>query len=161
MAAKKKTPAKKTTPKNNPNNQMAGYVLLGRITQSVASEIKSPAGYIYADRGNTHLNKHRPETNENGISFAKRVIEKFNQVRQGSGDSFLLVIYNEKISQVVAVQVAPLKKQILLRGKIRPYHAEKEPDRKIDTLGKIKKNSHNVGIMRDIVCFQLYFPKVL
>lgn len=109
MAAKKKTPAKKTTPKNNPNNQMAGYVLLGRITQSVASEIKSPAGYIYADRGNTHLNKHRPETNENGISFAKRVIEKFNQVRQGSGDSFLLVIYNEKISQVVAVQVAPLK----------------------------------------------------
>ena len=108
MATKKQPSKKKTTPKNTSSNQMAGYVLLGRITQTVASKIKSPAGYIYADRSNKHLNKHKGETNEYGLSFAKHVIQNYNQIRQGTDDSFLLVIYDEKLSQVVAVKIAPL-----------------------------------------------------
>lgn len=97
------TKKKKTKPKAN--NTIAGYMIVGRITQPVARTISMPAGYIYVNRSNQHLKKHESQTKENGLDLIKYVAANYNQIRQGSEGSLLLVVYSEELSKVIAVQL--------------------------------------------------------
>lgn len=88
----------------NPN-----YTKVGRLKQPIAKEISRKAAYIYVD--DYHLkhieNKHQHELSSVGLdafNFVKLVVGGFNQIRKGSGNSILLVIYNGK-PKVVAIEL--------------------------------------------------------
>ena len=93
------------------NLGIAGYVRLGRITRPIAQEIGYPAGYIYADKSNQHLKKHKQEINSDPINFITYVVKNHNQIRQGSEGSILLVVFSEKLSKVTALKIHLLQKK--------------------------------------------------
>lgn len=97
-------PSKKKSNKATTNN-MSGYMIVGRITQPIAKAISKPAGYIYVNRSNQHLKKHEKQTKENGIDLVKYVAAHYNQIRQGSKGSLLLLVYDEDLSKVIAIQL--------------------------------------------------------
>ena len=98
-------PSKKKSKKTKAGKNLAGYMIVGRITQPVARSISMPAGYIYVNRSNQHLKKHESQTKENGLDLIKHVAANYNQIRQGSEGSLLLVVYSEELSKVIAVQL--------------------------------------------------------
>lgn len=85
------------------------YKKVGRLKMSVAKSIRRKSADIYIDKNHIkHIEKtHGKELGYIGLdaySFVKLVVVSFNQIRKGSGDSLLLVIYNGK-PKVVAIEL--------------------------------------------------------
>ncbi|MDR0667607.1 MAG: hypothetical protein LBF90_03190 [Prevotellaceae bacterium] len=81
----------KTTPDN--------YTEVGRLTAPIAKEIHRKAAYIYINRNYLrHIeNDHPKELNALGIdaiTLVRLVVNQYNRIYKGSGDSLLLVVYN-------------------------------------------------------------------
>ena len=52
--------------------------------------------------------KHGIELEKIGLSsmgLVKFIFDNFNQIRKGSGESYLLVVYDDKLSNVAAIQL--------------------------------------------------------
>lgn len=97
--------------------KMQEYTLVGRIKATIAKKAHIKAGYIYISNNHVrHIaNVHKKELAQIGIdalSFVRVICGNFNQIRKGSGSSFLLVVYDEKLSRVAAIDLNfSLKKQ--------------------------------------------------
>ena len=83
------------------NEKIDPFIKVGRIKKSVAEKahIKSADIYISQDHISHIETKHKAELEAVGISamnFVKFVLSNFNQIRLGSNESFLLVVYEEK-----------------------------------------------------------------
>lgn len=86
------------------------YKKVGRITMTVARKAHIKAADIYVSENYLrHItNRHTSELAELGISafdFVTLICNNFNQVRKGSGDSYLLVIYNPDLPLVAAISL--------------------------------------------------------
>lgn len=81
---------------------------IGRLKQPIARALHKKSGDICIT--NDHLvhisNVHRKELEQLGMSaldYVQFVANNFNQIRQGSEDSLLLVVYNKKLSHTAAI----------------------------------------------------------
>ena len=81
---------------------------IGRLGQSIARQIHKKCANIYIT--NDHIvhisNVHKKELEQIGMSafdYVKFVVDNYNQIRQGSADSLLLVVYNDKLSHTAAI----------------------------------------------------------
>lgn len=86
------------------------YIRVGRVNCTIARKAHIKAADIYISSNYlTHItNKHGNELAGLGfdaLTFVKAVCQNFNQIRKGSGDSYLLVVYNEEMSQVAAIRL--------------------------------------------------------
>jgi len=107
----KKTIAKKKTTVNKKSTDIGPpYHKIGRLNKTVADKIKVKAADIYiTDNQIKHIQDvHRVELGQLGISaidFVKIVVRSFNQVRKGSNNSLLLIIFNENYHKTAAVSL--------------------------------------------------------
>lgn len=79
------------------------FLKVGRLKKSIADKahIKSADIYVTEDHLRHIYNYHGKELSTMGFSamdFVKTIVSNFNQIRIGSGNSYLLVIYDEKSS---------------------------------------------------------------
>lgn len=86
------------------------YIKVGRISMTVAKNAGIRCADIYISKNQiTHIwNKHSKELEAIGFSsvdFVSSICKNFNQIRIGSGTSLLLVIYNEKLPYVAAIDI--------------------------------------------------------
>lgn len=86
------------------------YIKVGKISKSVAKEAKIKHGDIYISKNYLrHIEiNHHEELLKLGIAsltFVKAIIGNFNQIRKGTGNSYLLVIHEERISKVAAIEL--------------------------------------------------------
>ncbi|MDR0667637.1 MAG: hypothetical protein LBF90_03340 [Prevotellaceae bacterium] len=80
-------------------NKLYGYERVGRLKMSVARAIRREAADIYVTRNYLrHIeNEHPKELNLLGleaIMLVRMVVNQYNRIYKGSGDSLLLVVYN-------------------------------------------------------------------
>ncbi|MBQ9434911.1 MAG: hypothetical protein IJU33_02155 [Bacteroidales bacterium] len=81
---------------------------LGRLKLSVARAINVKCANIcISDSYIVHIaNTHKKELEQVGMSaidYAQFVVDNYNQIRKGSGDSILLVVYNKELSHTAAI----------------------------------------------------------
>ncbi|MCQ2607907.1 MAG: hypothetical protein MJ197_04390 [Bacteroidales bacterium] len=86
-----------------------GYKKIGLFPKSIASKIGVEPGGIYISKGNLdHIkNEHSTELKQLGISaefYIKSILKNYNQVRQGTGTSLLLVVF-DNLSKVAAIDI--------------------------------------------------------
>ena len=86
------------------------YRKIGRLNWTVSKKAHVKAADIYISENQIiHIqNTHRKELEDLGIdatTFVSMVCRNFNQIRKGSGDSILLVIYNTRLSYVIAISL--------------------------------------------------------
>lgn len=86
------------------------YQKVGRLRSNIAKSIGVKCADIYiSDSYIEHIKKrHGKELAQLGMSaidFVKFVITNFNQVRKGSNNSLLLVVYGERKSKVAAISL--------------------------------------------------------
>ena len=76
------------------------YTKLGRIKSTIAQEahIKCADIYISVNQLKHIYARHKTELEQIGMTaeeYIKYILNNFNQIRKGSGESILLVVYNE------------------------------------------------------------------
>lgn len=88
------------------------YIKVGRIKYSVANKSHLKCADIYVSKNYLrHIAiGHKTELERVGISaldFIKLVANNYNQIRKGSGDSYMLVIYhkNENIHYTACISI--------------------------------------------------------
>lgn len=86
------------------------YRKIGRLKQPIAKKIGVRCADIYVDEKHIlHIaERHKKELLTLGIdaeSYIRTIVESFNQVRQGSGNSLLLVIFNDNLSHVAGIDL--------------------------------------------------------
>lgn len=86
------------------------YKKVGRLNWTVSKEAHVKAADIYISENQiTHIkNVHGKQLNSLGIdaiTFVEMVCGSFNQIRKGSKESLLLVIYDNKLSSVIAISL--------------------------------------------------------
>ncbi|MCK9254582.1 MAG: hypothetical protein GX793_05965 [Bacteroidales bacterium] len=86
------------------------YQKVGRLKLSVAKSIGVKCADIYISKNHVrHINKkHKKELEQlgiNAVDFVKFIVTNFNQIRQGTNNSLLLVIYNERMAKVAAIDL--------------------------------------------------------
>lgn len=84
------------------------YTKVGRITMTVARAAHIKAADIYVSPNQLrHIERrHGKEIGSCGLSalgFVENVCKRFNQIRMGSDNSLLLVVYVERLSRVAAI----------------------------------------------------------
>ena len=84
------------------------YKKVGFINKEIAQKAKITSANIYIDKQHIdHIQiKHGKELLSVGmdaLTFVKCVCQNFNQIRKGSNESYLLVIFNRKLSFVAAM----------------------------------------------------------
>lgn len=97
-----------TLRKNIQNDQ--SFINIGFLKKDVAKAIGITPGYIKVSANYLkHIkNKHGDQLKYFGFSpkdFLKFIVENFNQVYKGSGDSYLLVVYDEIYPKVLAIEL--------------------------------------------------------
>jgi len=86
------------------------YIKVGRLRRNIAAAVHVAAADIYVSR---NYLKHIEDTHGqelhgvgmDALTFVKTVCNNFNQIRRGSGTSLLLVVYDEKLSKVAAIDL--------------------------------------------------------
>lgn len=81
---------------------------IGRITLSIAKKLRCKCADIYVSDDLTHILRHKKEIESVGFTaydYVRFIAKNFNQIRKGSCESFLLVVYNETISHVAAIKM--------------------------------------------------------
>ena len=86
------------------------YIKVGRISVPIARKAHIKAADIYVSKNQLkHIwNIHGNELSTIGIdaiTLVKSVCCNFNQIRKGSGSSILLVIYDDRLPKVVAIDL--------------------------------------------------------
>lgn len=85
-------------------------VKVGRLKMTVAKKIKRKCADIYLTPNYLkHIeNRHRKELEALGISavdFVRIVVQQYNQIREGTGDSILLVIFNGELNHTAGIDL--------------------------------------------------------
>jgi hypothetical protein len=80
------------------------YTKIGRLKSTIAKEAHIKCADIYiSDNQIKHIKaRHKTELEQLGITaelYIKMVVENFNEIRKGSGDSILLVVYQDTESK--------------------------------------------------------------
>ncbi|MDX9696482.1 MAG: hypothetical protein RBT49_11890 [Bacteroidales bacterium] len=86
------------------------YYKLGRLNKTVADKAKIKAADIYIDRNHIlHIQKeHAKELESLGIKaldFVQTIVNNYNQIRKGTGDSILLIVYHNDLHNTAAMQL--------------------------------------------------------
>lgn len=86
------------------------YIKVGLISRQRGKEAKIEAASIYVTENYLkHIEtKHSTELqklNMTAFEFVKLVCNNYNQIREGSGSSILLVVYNEALPLVAAIDI--------------------------------------------------------
>ncbi len=84
------------------------YTKVGRLKSTIARQAHLKCADIYVSENYlAHIQlQHGDELKSLGIApfdFLKLISENFNEIRQGSGDSVLLVMYNKSLSYVAGI----------------------------------------------------------
>lgn len=101
--AKPKTKAKVKT-------KLTQYTKVGKINIKIAKSAKIKSANVYITPNNfKHIqNEHGLQIEHVGFSvydYIEIVLKKFNQIRRGTGDSYLLIVFDEKTSHAAAIQL--------------------------------------------------------
>lgn len=85
-------------------------IKVGRLKMTVARKIKRKCADIYLKPNYLkHVeNRHKAELRKLGISaldFVNLVIKSYNQIREGSGDSILLVVFHGELHYVAGIDL--------------------------------------------------------
>ena len=86
------------------------YTKVGRIGLSISRKANIPAADIYiSDNHLEHIKlQHGKDLSRLGFTaneFVNVVVGSFDQIRKGSGQSLLLVVYNEELLKVAAIEL--------------------------------------------------------
>lgn len=86
------------------------YLKVGRIVQTIAQQAHITSADIYVSRNQLiHIeNRHGKELAAVGMdaeTFVRTVCRQYNQIRRGSNNSLLLVVYDEKLAKVAAIDL--------------------------------------------------------
>lgn len=95
---------KKNQPTGNP------YIRLGKMPVAAARALKiKPCDIYVSDNNLRHIERaHSCELQKLGIPaelFVKLIAKDFNQIREGSKGSYLLIILNPNSSSVAAIEI--------------------------------------------------------
>lgn len=89
--------------------KIIGYTWIGRLNVKIAKAIGEKAADIYInDEDIFHIGLHKKELEKvgmSGLDYVKYIYKNFNQVRKGTDYSILLVVYNEKLSNIAALRL--------------------------------------------------------
>jgi hypothetical protein len=86
------------------------YIKLGYLNKSIANKLGISSKGIYISKNylrHVEIN-HKKELSQLGISaigFISYVVDNFNHIYKGTKNSYLLVVYDEKISKVAAIEL--------------------------------------------------------
>lgn len=85
-------------------------IKVGRLKLTIARKINKKCADIYLTPNYIkHIERrHKTELEKVGLSavdFVKAVIKGYNQIRKGSGDSILLVIFNEDLNYTAGIDL--------------------------------------------------------
>ena len=85
-------------------------IRVGRLKLTVARKINRKCADIYLSSNYLkHIERrHKTELEKVGLSaidFVKAVIKGYNQIREGSGDSILLVIFNGNLNHTAGIDL--------------------------------------------------------
>lgn len=93
--------------------KIIGYTWIGRLKMNIAKAIGKKSADIYInDEDVFHISLHKKELEQvgmTGLEYVKYIYKNFNQVREGSDNSILLVVYNE-LSHIAALRLAAFGK---------------------------------------------------
>ena len=86
------------------------YIRVGRLKMNIAKAAHLKSADIYVSENYIkHIeNKHHVELTKIGFTafdFVTHICDKYNQIREGSDDSYLLVLYNEKLPYVASISL--------------------------------------------------------
>lgn len=92
--------------KKQPNK----YHKVGRINMTISKKAHIKCADIYISESHlTHISHvHGKELKQLGISaydYVVNITKRFNQIRTGSGESILLVVFNDYLSHVAAIKM--------------------------------------------------------
>ena len=78
-----------------------GYIKLGRLNKKIADEINRKPANIFVDYDHLrHIEKGRGEYLEklkvNALSYLKKIVDNYSEIRAGKNESLLLVAYMEE-----------------------------------------------------------------
>ena len=96
--------------KNNTRALQTDPIKVGRLKLTVARKINRKCADIYLTSSYLkHIERrHRTELENVGLSaidFVKAVVKGYNQIRAGSGDSILLVIFNGNLNNTAGIDL--------------------------------------------------------
>lgn len=85
-------------------------IKVGRLRLTIARKIKRKCADIYLSSNyQKHIERrHKKELEQMGLSaidFVTTVVKGFNQIREGSGDSILLVIFNGDLNYTAGIDL--------------------------------------------------------
>lgn len=86
------------------------YIKVGRLKMSVAKAAHLKCADIYVSENYLrHIwNRHNVELKRIGftaLDFVVHICDKFNQIREGNDNSYLLVLYNDKLPYVASISL--------------------------------------------------------
>ncbi|MBP9994477.1 MAG: hypothetical protein KBT67_05975 [bacterium] len=95
----------------NTTKNAQSLIKIGRLKMTIAKAIKRKCADIYiTDNYLKHIsNYHRIELESLGINaldYVKLIATNFTQIRKGSGDSLLLVIYRDDVHDTAAISLS-------------------------------------------------------
>ena len=96
--------------KNVENIQKQEPIKVGRLKLTIARKINRKCADIYLTPNYLkHIERrHKKELEKIGLSaidFVKAVVKGYNQIREGSGDSILLVIFNGNLNHTAGIDL--------------------------------------------------------
>ena len=88
-----------------------GAIKVGRLRMSVAKKINRKCADIYLTPNYLKhiVNRHKKELDTLGLSpvdFVRAVVQQYNQIREGSGDSLLLVVFNGQLNNTAGIDLS-------------------------------------------------------
>ena len=116
-----KTVAKKaTTPTKKEKDLLFGYIKLGRLKKPIADKIGRKPADIYIEYNYLrHIENGKGEylisIGHNALSYVKKVVDNFMEIRKGKGNALLLVAY---IKENNYVNVAVIELSLVLKSSI-------------------------------------------
>ena len=86
------------------------HIKVGRLKMTVARQINRKCAEIYLTSNYLkHIERrHKTELEKLGLSaidFVLAVVKSYNQIRKGSGDSILLVIFNGELNYTAGIDL--------------------------------------------------------
>ena len=96
--------------KDKTKTHKQGSIKVGRLKLTVARKINRKCADIYLTPNYLkHIERrHKTELEKVGLSaidFVKAIVKGYNQIRKGSGDSILLVIFNNDLNYTAGIDL--------------------------------------------------------
>ena len=95
---------------NMTNKSIEKQIKVGRLKMTIARKINKKCADIYLTPNYLkHIERrHKTELEKVGftaVDFVKAVVKSYNQIRKGSGDSILLVIFNGDLNYTAGIDL--------------------------------------------------------